>query len=96
LYDISGTVLASATITGVAYTWVSASITPVNVTAGSSYVVAESGGPFYVNDSNVATPVTTNDITINEERTSLFNNTFPINANNTDTLGQADVTFVPN
>ncbi len=87
--------MASTTISSVAYIWVSSSITPVSVTAGTSYVVAMSGGAFFINNSNVVTPVTTGDITINEERISLSNNTFPTTAYNTFTYGQADVSFVP-
>lgn len=93
LYDSAGTVLASATVTGVVDTWVSASITPVSVTAGSWYVVAVRTSNFTYSANSL--PVSTNNIIINEGRYLAAVDTIPTTAATANIYG-ADITFVKN
>ncbi|MCX6107338.1 MAG: hypothetical protein NTY08_16045 [Proteobacteria bacterium] len=91
LYDMSGTVLASATITAVTNQWTSGDITPVNVTSGTSYVVAVRVTNWRA--ISAAQPVTTGDITINEARYINNAGTFPTNATTNWVYGIPDITF---
>lgn len=97
LYDMGGTVLASASVTGNYNNWVVANITPVSVISGTSYVVAVrigGSGDYYY--ESIGTPITTGDITVNETRYIAASDALPNSVENAHMYGEADVTFVPN
>jgi|GEM_PF-1589310 len=97
LYNFSnGTVLASATITPVsATTWTYIDITPVNVTSGTSYLVAARSGASNYAQITYTTPVTIGDITINDNRYSAATDLMPTTVSTATMYGVCDVTFVP-
>ena len=94
LWTASGTQLATASVTTNG-TWSYTGITPVNLTAGTSYVVSLYGNSTYcyINDS---TPTTVGNITINY---TVYNggtgDSFPTNNGGSGTMyGLADISFV--
>lgn len=93
LYDSGGTVLASAIVTGVVDTWVSASITPVSVTAGSWYVVAVRTSNYTYSAGHSLPIAATSTITINEGRYLAATNNVPTTSSTANIYG-ADITFV--
>jgi hypothetical protein len=95
LYDSGGTVLATASITGVVDTWVSADITPVNVTVGNWYVVAARINAGTWNQETTSYPQTSGSITINECRYLSASDAIPTNSTTSYMDGEADIYFVP-
>jgi len=98
LYDMSGTVLASANVTAAGVSaWAYTDITPVSVTANTSYVVAvRSGSGNYCYNNPVTTPVTSGNIIINDSRYFSSSDAMPTTVSSGSSgsmLGQADVTF---
>jgi cytoskeletal protein CcmA (bactofilin family) len=94
LYTDAGVVLATATVTtSGTTTWDYVNITPVTLSAGSTYVVATYNGYTYSYGS-LDTPVTSTNIRIlNSRRTA--SSSFPGSSSSTTTMyGQADITFV--
>lgn len=96
LYDMGGSVLASASITGIVNSWVSSSITPVTVTAGSSYVVSvRSSTSIYQNPTPTPFPfsIASGDITLVQSRYQDSVDTIPLNSETAYIFRCADVTF---
>ena len=89
LYNSGGTLLASASFTGIVDTWVETATTPVSVTAGNWYVVAVRANGTY---RGVTFPQTAGNITINEGRYDSAVDTIPTTVDATNAYG-ADVTF---
>lgn len=93
LYDSSGTVLSSASITGVTGVWISASVTPVSLTAGNWYVIAERApGTAYHYYTYETLPMTSGSITFNEGR-YLAADTIPTSVSSGALHGLVDFTF---
>jgi len=95
LYNFTtGTVLASATVSGVdSTTWVYVNITPVALTSGTTYIVSERGTTYcYV---NVAYPFTQSDITVLDARYISNSDAMPNSTDSNYNYGFADLTFVP-
>jgi len=92
----NGTILASTDVTATGTgTWVYANIAPVNVVAGSQYVVAlYSTGGNYMTSNGFVNDTLTGNITVNR---SLFASgyTVPTNISFGQMAGQPDITFVP-
>ncbi len=92
LYTSTGTVLATASVTTLGQgTWVYTSITPVSVTAGTTYVVGAYNGTQYC-ASTFTTPVTVGNVTINNSIYSAGSG-FPTTTVTGTMYGLADVTF---
>ena len=94
LWTSTGTQLATATGTATGTSsWAYTDITPVSLTAGTTYVVSEYGSNYCYN--SFTTPVTTGHITITNSIYTTSGNAFPTTTNTTTMYGQADITFVP-
>lgn len=94
LYDSTGTQIASVTLTPVAGTWVRVALaTPILVTSGSWFIVSSHSSDWY--EQSGLTPVTTGDITINEERYIMGSDSVPNNTTGFGIISGYDVTFEP-
>ncbi|MDD5055524.1 MAG: DUF4082 domain-containing protein [Candidatus Peribacteraceae bacterium] len=95
LYNLATqAVLASATVTGVnSTTWVYTDITPVAVTAGTSYVVSERGATYCRYDT--ATAFTQGYISVLDSRYVAASNNMPTTTSATRMYGFADISFEP-
>ncbi len=94
----AGTLLANVDVTANGLgTWVYAAITPVNITTGSSYVVAtrNTGGLNRCRVNPYTPPATVGNITINDNRVIAASDAMP-DAINNNNLGLADITFQAN
>lgn len=96
LWTTSGTNLATTTVnaTGTAQ-WVYGNITPVSLTAGTSYVVSAYSPNGYYCYQSFTMPVTAGGVTINDSQYNGNNgHTFPNSTSTTTTMyGEADITF---
>jgi len=96
LFDATGTtVLASASVTAAGTsTWVYAPITPVSVTAGTRYIVAQRSGANHYCYNNFVTPFTQGSITVNSSNNKPASDNMISSAVAIDYMhGQADVGF---
>jgi hypothetical protein len=91
----SGTLLASANVTG-STNWNYTSLaTPVAISSGNDYVVAVRVNNLSGLYSNMALPVNTGGVTIVSSMYRLFSNNMPNSSSSTTMYGQADFTFEP-
>ena len=96
LYSSGGTVLTTTTITGLnSGNWVVGNITPVNVTAGSTYVVSVRGGSGIYSYQSKNFPQTSGTVTLNQSLYAQATNAMPATPIAGSIYGEADVTFSP-
>lgn len=96
LYDSNGNSIASASITSVANTWVSANITPVSLSNRVSYIISERVGSGKYYYSGMSQPFSQGNIIINEGRYISASNAVPNTVSAGSVFENADITFVPN
>lgn len=93
LYRASDSAVLASTSVNVSGDWTSASITPVNVSAGTTYIVASTNASRYCSLTIPTVPIVQGDITINNAIFSFSG--VPTIPNGSNMQGLADITFIP-